>query len=136
MHCNKLCFNILFFWKRKISSIIFVQMTLCQSAILVTQRIINIFFRKLPSINILKTKKSTSTYYTLFKNKTTEFGSNCYICPAASYDKVICIFFPGCSVSFLEWHTAIFSRNLELKPTCFTLATLRISDKRFGKTAH
>ena len=94
----------------KISSIIFVQMTLCQSAILVTQSTVNIFFGKLSSINILKTKHLRQYiwfYYTFFKNKTTEFGSNCYICPKGSYDKVLCIFFPGCSVSFLGWHTTI-----------------------------
>ena len=110
-HCiaTNCVLTFFFFWKMKISSIIFVQMTLCQSAILVTQSTVNIFFGKLSSINIFKTKLLRQYiwfyYYIFFKNKITEFGSNCYICPKGSYDKVICIFFPGCSVSFLEWHT-------------------------------
>ena len=70
------CVLTIFFWKMKISSIIFVQMTLW----LVTQSIGSwYFFAKLSSINILKTKHLRLYiwfYYTFFKNKTTEFGSN------------------------------------------------------------
>ena len=81
-----MCFNILFFWKRKLSSIIFVKMTLCQSAILVTQKIMNIFSVRYP---VLISWKQNFYVYLLYipssKNKTTEFRSNCYIWPAASY---------------------------------------------------
>ena len=62
------------------------------------------FFRKLSSINILKKKIYVRQYiwfyYTFFKNKTTEFGSNCYICPEGLYDKVLCIFSLGVLLVF------------------------------------
>ena len=103
MHCNKLCFNILFVENENIFNHV------CTNDFVPNCKLSDrkYLFGKLSSINILKKnhlRQYIWYYYTFFKNKTTEFGSNYYICPEGLYDKVLCIFSIGVFFRMANYH--------------------------------